>query len=101
MASETQHDMTLLEGLLRVANSCLSHKRLFVLTIFIPVLVTFILVMWVIKPSYAAEAIVTPPASGSPLTGSLGKLLLLKLTWIGLTFRSLIKTWNTILGWNI
>lgn len=67
--------MTLLEGLLRVANSCLSHKRLFVLTIFIPVLVTFILVMWVIKPSYAAEAIVTPPASGSPFTGSLGKLL--------------------------
>lgn len=75
MASETQHDMTLLEGLLRVANSSLSHKRLFVLTIFIPVLVTFILVMWVIKPSYAAEAIVTPPTSGSPLAGSLGKLL--------------------------
>jgi len=75
MASETQHDMTLLEGLLKVLNSCLSHKRLFVLTIFVPTLVAFIMVMWVIKPTYSAEAIVTPPASGGGLSGSLGKLL--------------------------
>ena len=67
--------MTLLEGLLKVANSCLSHKRLFVLTVFIPTLVAFILVMWVIKPTYAAEAVVTPPTNGSALSGNLGKLL--------------------------
>jgi capsule polysaccharide export protein KpsE/RkpR len=75
MALETQHDMTLLEGLLKVVNSCLSHKRLFVLTVFIPTLVAFIMVMWVIKPTYAAEAVVTPPTNGSALSGGLGKLL--------------------------
>lgn len=67
--------MTLLEGLLKVVNSCLSHKRLFVLTVFIPTLVAFIMVMWVIKPTYAAEAVVTPPTNGSALSGGLGKLL--------------------------
>ena len=67
--------MTLLEGLLKVVNSCLSHKRLFVLTVFIPTLVAFIMVMWIIKPTYAVEAVVTPPTNGSALSGGLGKLL--------------------------
>lgn len=74
MALETKKDMTLLECLLKVTNNCLSHKRLFAVTLIPPVLVAFVLVMWVIKPVYAAEAIVTPPASGSGISG-LGKFL--------------------------
>lgn len=66
--------MTLLECLLKVTNNCLSHKRLFIVTLMLPVLVAFVLVMWVIKPVYAAEAIVTPPTSGGGMSG-LGKFL--------------------------
>lgn len=66
--------MTLLECLLKVTNNCLSHKRLFAVTLLLPVLVAFVLVMWVIKPVYAAEAIVTPPTGGSGISG-LGKFL--------------------------
>ena len=66
--------MTLLECLLKVTNNCLSHKRLFIITLMLPVLVAFVLVMWVIKPVYAAEAIVTPPTSGGGMSG-LGKFL--------------------------
>ena len=74
MALDTKKDMTLLECLLKVTNNCLSHKRLFIVTLMLPVLVAFVLVMWVIKPVYAAEAIVTPPTSGGGMSG-LGKFL--------------------------
>ena len=74
MALDTKKDMTLLECLLKVTNNCLSHKRLFIITLMLPVLVAFVLVMWVIKPVYAAEAIVTPPTSGGGMSG-LGKFL--------------------------
>ena len=33
--------------------------------VFIPTLIVFVLVMWVIKPTYAAKAVVTPPAESS------------------------------------
>lgn len=75
MTAETKRDMTLLECFLRMANSCLSHKCLFVSVVVLPILVAFVLVMWVIKPEYAAEAIVTPPSNSSVSSGGISKLL--------------------------
>lgn len=75
MIDETKQDLTLLECLLKVANSCLSHKLLFFFTLWLPVLFAFCMVTWVIKPEYAAEAVVTPPSNGGISGGGLGKLL--------------------------
>lgn len=75
MVTENQKDMTLLECVLKMVNSCLSHKFLFMVTLWLPVLVAFVLVMWVIKPEYSAEAVVTPPNGSGTSAGSLSKLL--------------------------
>ena len=52
----------LVETFLRILNNDLKHFKLCCAMVFIPTLIVFVLVMWVIKPTYAAKAVVTPPA---------------------------------------
>lgn len=65
---------SLIEIFLRAFNSMLKHFKLAALIVIIPTLVVFILVMWGIKPTYASNAIVTPPLNQSSM-GNLSSLL--------------------------
>ena len=56
-------------------NNSLRHKALFLSIVLLPTLAMFIVVMWVMKPVFAAEAIVTPPSGKSSIGSSLGKML--------------------------
>lgn len=49
------------EVLLRLISSNFKHFKLCFFMVFLPTLAVFILVMWVIKPTYRAEAVITPP----------------------------------------
>lgn len=71
MASETPG---LTETLFRILNNDLKHFKLCCACVLIPTLVVFVLVMWVIKPTYAAKAVVTPPPDNSSM-GALSGML--------------------------
>ncbi len=62
------------ESLLRIINNNLKRFRLFAAIIFVPTFIAFIAVM-VIKPTYSASAIVTPPSSGMASLGGISKFL--------------------------
>lgn len=67
---ETRESAGFIEVCLRLMNNNLKHFKLWLLIVLLPTIVAFVLVMWVIKPVYAATAIVTPPASSqSPMSG--------------------------------
>ena len=70
-----EKNASLTELCLRILNNCLAHFKLCMVIVWVPTLVMFILVMWVFKPTYVAEAVVTPPNSKSGLSGSFSKLL--------------------------
>lgn len=71
-----EKNASLTELFLRILNNCLAHFKLCALIVGVPTLVMFVLVMWVFKPTYVAEAVVTPPnTSKSSFSGSLSKLL--------------------------
>lgn len=72
---EKKENLTFVELLLRILNNCLLHFKLCMVIVTIPTAVMFVLVMWVIDPTYKAEAIVTPPSSETAITGSLGKIV--------------------------
>lgn len=81
----------LTETLLHILNCDLKHFKLCALMVFVPTLVVFILVMWVIKPTYAAKAVVTPPPSSSgmgALSGMLGEELSSYASMLGLSMGS-------------
>ena len=71
MRSETPG---LTETLFRLINNDLKHFKLCCALVLIPTIVVFILVMWVIKPTYAAKAVVTPPPDNSAM-GALSGML--------------------------
>lgn len=62
---EKQEPVGLTEVILRLLSNDLKHFKLCVLLVLLPTLVVFVLVMWVIKPTYRAEAVITPPPSSS------------------------------------
>ena len=67
---ERQSSIGLIEVFLKALNSDLKHFKLFSAIVLLPTITVFVLVMWVIKPMYAATAIVTPPpASQAGLSG--------------------------------
>ena len=72
---EQKENLSLFELLLKVLNNSLRHKALFLSIVLLPTLAMFIVVMWVMKPVFAAEAIVTPPSGKSSSGSSLGKML--------------------------
>lgn len=78
----------LTETLLRIVNNDLKHLKLCFLMVLVPTLVVFVLVMWVIRPTYAAKAVVTPPPSSSgmsALNGMLGEELSSYASMLGLS----------------
>ena len=72
---EKQEPVGFIEFCLRILNSDLKHFKFFSVFVLIPTIVAFVLVMWVIKPKYAATAVVTPPASTQPISGALSGLM--------------------------
>ena len=72
---EKQESVGFIEFCLRILNSDLKHFKFFSVFVLIPTIVAFVLVMWVIKPKYAATAVVTPPASTQPISGALSGLM--------------------------
>jgi capsule polysaccharide export protein KpsE/RkpR len=67
---EKQESVGFVEICLRLLNSDLKHFKLCATVVLLPTLVAFVLVMWVIKPTYVAQAVVTPPApSQNSLSG--------------------------------
>jgi len=67
---EKQESAGFIEICLRLMNNSLKHFKLWLTILLLPTIVAFVLVMWVIKPTYMASATVTPPAStGASLSG--------------------------------
>ena len=65
---------SLTELLLRIINNTLKHFKLAAFIVVVPTIIVFILVVWVIKPTYSSNAIVTPPSSQSSM-GNISGLL--------------------------
>jgi len=81
----------LTETLLRILNNDLKHFKLCALIVLIPTIAVFVLVMWVVRPVYAARAVVTPPPSSSgmnALNGMLGEELSSYASMLGLSMGS-------------
>lgn len=81
----------LTETLLRILNNDLKHFKLCALIVLIPTIAVFVLVMWVVRPVYAAKAVVTPPPSSSgmnALSGMLGEELSSYASMLGLSMGS-------------
>ena len=72
---EKQESIGFIEVCLRLLNNNLKHFKLCLAIILLPTIVTFVLVMWVIKPVYAATAVVTPPASSQTSLSGLSSML--------------------------
>ena len=72
---EKQESIGFIEICLRILNNDLKHFKFVVTFVLIPTIIVFIAVMWIVKPKYAASAIVTPPASTQPMAGALSGLM--------------------------
>ena len=72
---EKQESIGFVEICLRILNNDLKHFKLIVALVMIPTILAFVMVMWVVKPMYAASAIVTPPASSQTMAGALSGML--------------------------
>ena len=72
---EKQESVGFIEVCLRLLNNNLKHFKLCMAIILIPTIIAFVLVMWVIKPVYAATAVVTPPASSQTSLSGLSSML--------------------------
>lgn len=72
---DKQEPVGFVEAVLRLINNDLKHLKLCVFIVLIPTLAAFVAVMWVIKPVYAATAVVTPPVSSQPSLGSLSSMI--------------------------
>ena len=72
---EKQESIGFVEICLRILNNDLKHFKFVVTFVFIPTIIVFIAVMWIVKPKFAASAIVTPPASTQPMAGALSGLM--------------------------
>ncbi|MCK9181828.1 MAG: lipopolysaccharide biosynthesis protein [Fibrobacteraceae bacterium] len=64
----------LIESFLHILNNNLKHFKLFCFIVLLPTVFAFVSVMWLIKPTYSASAVVTPPASSSNLNSLNGLL---------------------------
>ena len=72
---EKQESVGFIEVCLRLLNNNLKHFKLCMAIILIPTIIAFVLVMWVIKPVYAATAVVTPPVSSQTSLSGLSSML--------------------------
>jgi uncharacterized protein involved in exopolysaccharide biosynthesis len=72
---EKQESIGFIEICLRILNNDLKHFKFVLAFVLIPTIIVFVAVMWIVKPKYAASAIVTPPASTQPMAGALSGLM--------------------------
>ena len=72
---EKQESIGFIEICLRILNNDLKHFKLVLTFVLIPTIIVFVMVMWVVKPKYAASAIVTPPVSTQTMSGAIGGLI--------------------------
>ena len=72
---EKQESIGFVEICLRILNNDLKHFKFVATFVLIPTIIVFVAVMWIVKPKYAASAIVTPPASTQPMAGALSGLM--------------------------
>ena len=72
---EKQESIGFVEICLRILNNDLKHFKSVVLFVLIPTIIVFVTVMWIVKPKYAASAVVTPPASTQSMSGALSGLM--------------------------
>lgn len=70
-----QESIGFIEVCLRLLNNNLKHLKLWLFLVTLPTIVVFVLVMWVLKPTYAATAVVTPPASTQSSLSGLSSML--------------------------
>ena len=69
-----QESVGIVEVCLRLLNNNLKHFKLCLAIILLPTIVAFVLVMWVIKPVYAATAVVTPPSTSNASISNLSSI---------------------------
>ena len=69
-----QESVGIVEVCLRLLNNNLKHFKLCLAIVLLPTIVAFVLVMWVIKPVYAAAAVVTPPSTSSTSLSNLSSI---------------------------
>ena len=70
-----QESIGFVEICLRILNNDLKHFRFVVTFVLIPTIIVFVAVMWIVKPKYAATAIVTPPASKQSMSSALSGMM--------------------------
>ena len=70
-----QESVGIVEVCHRLLNNNLRHFKLCLAIVLLPTIVAFVLVMWVIKPVYAATAIVTPPSTSNASLSGLSSMI--------------------------
>ena len=102
---EKQDSIGFVEICLRILNNDLKHFKFVTAFVLIPTLIVFIAVMWVVKPKYAASAIVTPPASTQPMSGMLGGLIgssgMSSLLGISMDNEDVNAVWTILNSWEV
>ncbi len=102
---EKQESIGFVEICLRILNNDLKHFKFVVAMVLIPTIVAFVMVMWVVKPKYAAAAIVTPPASTQPMSGALAGLMggsgMSSLLGISMDNEDVNAVWTIFNSWEL
>ena len=102
---EKQESIGFVEICLRILNNDLKHFKFVVTFVLIPTIIVFIAVMWIVKPKYAASAIVTPPASTQPVSGMLSGLMgssgMSSLLGISMDNEDVNAVWTILNSWEL
>lgn len=102
---EKQESIGFVEICLRILNNDLKHFKFVVAFVLILTIIAFVAVMWVVKPKYAASAIVTPPASTQPMSGALGGLIgssgMSSLLGISMDNEDVNAVWTIFNSWEL
>ena len=102
---EKQESIGFVEICLRILNNDLKHFKFVTAVVLIPTIIAFVMVMWVVKPKYAASAIVTPPASTQPMSGMLSGLMgssgMSSLLGISMDNEDVNAVWTILNSWEL
>ena len=103
---EKQESIGFVEICLRILNNDLKHFKFVVACVLIPTIVVFALVMWVVKPKYAASAIVTPPGNSQSMAGALSGMLggasgMTSLLGLSETSEDANAVWTILNSWEL
>ena len=102
---EKQETIGFVEICLRILNNDLKHFKFVAACVIIPTIVVFVMVMWVVKPKYAASAIVTPPASTQPMSGALSGIIggsgMSSLLGISMDNEDANAVWTILNSWEL